>query len=265
MLAALAAALAVFAAWDTADHRLLRRLGGVPDVAEARRGPSGGWAIVAALGALVVLGGLVDGRRGTALASAAGIAAWTAGLLLRRARERKSAADAQVEVAKAGEALAGLLRIGAIPAAALATVASEHPVLAEAAAEFDVGGDVVVALRRGGTGAGREGLMQLAAAWELASRSGASMENSIDAIADELRRRQETRTTVRVELAASRSAGRLLAGLPAAGVLLAYGLGGDPFAFLTRNPVGEACLVLAVALTSAGLIWTDTLADRASR
>ena len=265
MLSALAAAIAVFAAWDTADHRLLRRFAWTPDLAGGRRGAPGGWGIAVTFVALVVLGGAIDGRRGTTLAVAVGIAGWAAWLLWRRALARRRAADARAEVAKAGEALAGLLRVGAIPTVALAIVAAEHPVLAEAAAEFEVGGDVVVALRRGAAGAGLGGLDQLAAAWEVASRSGASMESSIDAIADELRRRQEAGTTVRVELAASRSAGRLLAVLPVAGLLLAYGFGGDPLAFLTKNPVGEVCLILAVALTAVGLIWTDTLADRAAR
>lgn len=264
MLSAVSAALAVFAAWDTADHRLLRRLGGVPGVSEARDGAArwpGGLMVVAG----VVLGAVFDGRRGAALACAAGIAAWTAWVLVRRGRVRRRDADAQSEVAQAGEALAGLLRVGAIPTAALASLATEHPVLAEAASEFEVGGDVVAALRRGGERAGRQGLAQLAAAWEVASRSGASMESSIDAIAEELRRQLEARTTVRVELAASRSAGRLLAVLPVAGMLLAYGFGGDPLAFLAQTLAGEVCLVLAVALTSIGLIWTDTLADRAAR
>jgi tight adherence protein B len=265
MLSALAAAIAVLAAWDTADHRLLRRFAGTPPAAGGRRGAPGGWAVAVGLGALIVLGGAVDGRRGTTLACAAGIAGWAAWLLRRQARARRRTADARAEVAKAGEALAGLLRVGAIPTVALSMVAADHPVLAEAAAEFEVAGDVVVALRRGAAGAGLDGLDHLAAAWEVASRSGASMESSIDAIATELRRRHEAGTTVRVELAASRSAGRLLAVLPLAGLLLAYGFGGDPLTFLTQNPVGEVCLVLAVACTSVGLIWTDALADRAAR
>ena len=267
MWPALFAAVAVLAAWECADHRLLRRLGeGPPAVTEAA-GPGGLGRLAWPLGGLagVLAGGVLDGRRGVTLALVAAIGGWSVWVLARRARARRRATLARGEVARAGEALSGLLGVGAIPAAALASVAAEHPVLAEAAAEQDVGGEVVTALRRGASGPGREGLAELAAAWEVASRTGASMESSIDAIAEELRRRQEAATTVAVELAASRSAGRLLAALPVAGVLLGYGFGGDPLAFLTSNIVGEVCLVVAVALASAGLIWTDTLAERSAR
>ncbi len=266
MWPALFAAVAVLAAWECGDHRLLRRLGDAP-VGETVRG-RGGQArllvLVVGVGC-VVLGGALDGRRGVTLGVVAAIAGWTAWTLGRRSRSRRRAAQARSDVARAGEALSGLLGVGAIPAAALASVAGEHPVLAEAAAEQEIGGEVVGVLRRGASGPGREGLAELAAAWEVASRTGASMESSLDAIAEELRRRQEVATTVAVELAASRSAGRLLAALPLAGVLLGYGFGGDPLAFLTGNPVGEICLVLAAGLASGGLIWTDTLAERSAR
>lgn len=265
MLSALAAGLFVLVAWECADLRLLRRL--VPVVRErpARRAPRLGWLVVAALAAGVVLAGLLDGRRGAALALASGCGLAGALGLHRRGVRRKRASAEQASVARAGEALSGLLAVGAVPAVALVSVAAEHPVLAEAAAEQEIGGDVCSALRRSAGLPGRQGLAELAAAWQISVTTGASMARSIDAIAEELHRRQELASTVAVELAASRAASRLLAVLPVAGIGLGYGFGGDPVAFLTGNPLGQACLVVAVALAVAGLWWTDALADRASR
>lgn len=263
MLSALAAALAVWGLLSGTKHRMLRRLGTVPAPADRTRpgGPRGLGLLAVAAG--VVVAALVGGGRGAMLALAAGIVARTIWTLRRRTRLRRRLAGERTAVAAAAEALSGLLRVGSIPVAALESLAVEQPVLAEAAAEHAIGGDVVGALRRGAQRPGREGLGELAAAWEVAARTGASMESAIEVIADDLHGRQERAATVRVELAASRLAGRLLAALPVAGVGLGYAFGGDPLAFLTGNAVGLACLLAATCLACAGLLWTDSLATRA--
>lgn len=261
-LAALAACLAVWAAWPCPDHRLLRRLADLPDAAPRTRSLGRRLWVALGLAALVVVAGAVDPGRGAAVVGASGLLAWTFWVLAGRARRRRRISAERAGVTAAAEGLAGLLRVGSIPAAALSALAAEHPVLAETSAEHAIGGDVVGALRREAVRPGREGLASLAAAWEVASRTGASMQSAIEVISDDLHSRQERASTVRVELAASRLAGRLLAALPLAGIGLGYAFGGDPIAFLTRNTVGQACLVVAAGLTGVGLLWTDWLAER---
>lgn len=263
-LSALFVAFSVLLWWPDADRRLVRRLRARPMVRQSgkrRLGP----LIALGASAMVVLGWTIDGRRGAALALVVAIGGVTAVTLGRRGRRRSSAAGAALEVSRAAEALSGLLRVGAIPSAALIALAEDHPVLAEARAEDAVGGDVVAALRRGSVAPGRAGLGELAAAWEVAMRTGASMEASIDAIAEDLHRRQESATSVRVELAAARAAGRLLAVLPLAGLGLGYAFGGNPVGFLTGQWIGQLCLIVAAAFMGVGLVWTDVLADRASQ
>ncbi len=264
LVPALLAALAILVAWDDPDRRLATRLAGRPSEPVAPKTHERGARL--ALGAgVVALGGLVGGREGVVLGLFGIVVATTAGILRARAVRRKRERQARAGVVEAGEALAGLLRVGSIPATALTAAAEQHAVLSEAAALQAVGGEVVVALRRSASGLGREGLRDLAAAWEVAQRTGASMSDSIEAVADELRRREEASATVRVELSASRAASRLMAGLPVVGVAMGYGFGGDPLAFLTRNVFGEVCLLSAAVLAAAGLLWTDVIAERAAR
>ncbi len=263
LTAALAAALAVLAGWDDGPARVTRRLLPAPPPRGPSRFPRARWLGPGAVGLLFVAA--ASGGRLLALAVVVLIGAGTAADLTGRSRGRRRAAETAAEVVRAGEGLAGLLRTGAIPATALATLAADHPVLQEAAAAQAVGGDAATTLRRCAEGPGRAGLADLAAAWEVSARTGASLGAAVEAISDELARRQEIESTVAVELAASRAAGRLMAALPVVGVLLGYALGGDPVGFLLTSPAGWVCLVAATALASAGLVWTDRLAERARR
>lgn len=264
LVAALLVALAVLLGWDSPEHRLTARLAGRPSEPAERSDHRRGTRAVLALG-IVVVCGVVGGQSGVVLGLLGAVVAATASVLRGRATRRRHETQARARVVEAGEALAGLLRVGSIPATALASAAEQHPVLSEAAALQAVGGEVVAALRRSASGPGREGLRDLAAAWEVAQRTGASMSDSIEAVADELGRREEAAATVRVELSASRAASRLMAGLPAVGVAMGYGFGGDPLAFLTQNVFGEVCLLVAAGLAATGLLWTDVLAERAAR
>ena len=60
-----------------------------------------------------------------------------------------------------------------------------------------------------------------------------------------------------------RATGRLLTALPLLGIGMGFVSGGDPVAFLTTTMIGKACLVGAVVLVCAGLVWTELLATRA--
>ncbi len=268
LLAALAASCAVGAGWDDADARLGRRLArGAERGADRRPRARVRWVrrLGPVLALAVVVAGAAGGGRAAAPALVASIAVLATVDLGTSERARRAARETAAEVVRAGEGLAGLLRTGAIPSSALATLAADHPVLQEAAAAQAVGGDAAAALRRGAGGPGAAGLAELAAAWEVSARTGASLGAAVEAISDELARRQEVDSTVSVELAASRTAGRLMALLPIAGVLLGLALGGDPVGFLLGSPAGWLCLVAATTLAAAGLLWTDRLADRARR
>lgn len=262
-LAALAAVGVVFAAWEDHEALLRRRLAAAPPGRSWRPRPRR-WALPVA-GVVVAVAASVGGGAGLTAGVVSVLVLGVFVDLTVRARTGRRALGAAADVVRAGEALAGTLRTGAIPATALGWLAPDHLVLAEAASAQAVGGDVAAALRRAATEPGRAGLADLAAAWEVSLRTGASLGLAIEAIAEELARRREVAATVTVELAASRMAGRLMALLPGAGVLLGYGLGGDPVAFLTASPAGWACLVVAVTLAGAGLEWTDRIAARAGR
>ena len=58
---------------------------------------------------------------------------------------------------------------------------------------------------------------------------------------------------------------RLLGGLPLVGLGLGYAVGGDPIGYLTGSAAGLVCLTIGGGLAAVGLVWSDTLADRAGR
>ncbi len=169
----------------------------------------------------------------------------------------------QTAVTEACDVFAAMLRLGRIPAQALGAAAAECPPLREAAAAQAVGGDVVAALRQAALVPGQGDLTRVAAAWAVATTTGASMTTTMAAVAASLRADQAVSGVVRAELSAPRATGRLLAALPFAGLGLGYLVGGDPVQFLTDGWIGQLCLVTGVALGCIGLLWTDHLADRA--
>ena len=232
--------------------------------------PRGQWAAwrwrvaVPALVAVGIVGGLaLDGGRGAAIGFAVSLPTATAVVLWRRHRLRSAAQVAAGEVAGACRLLAGLIRVGHVPAAALAAAARDAPVLAEPAAVMAIGGDVCGTLRRQGERLGLTGLVELAAAWEVAERTGASLTATLDALTDRLTATRKVDEVVAAELSAPRATGRLLAALPVAGLGLGYAFGGDPLLFLTGSPLGQLSLVAGVALGCAGVFWTERIADRA--
>lgn len=216
---------------------------------------------VTAVGVSAGAGAVAGGGAGAAIGLSAGLAVLTAGVVLRAHRRRSAAAARAAEVADACQLLAGLLRVGHVPAGALRVAARDAPVLAEAAAMLRVGGEVPPVLRSLARVPGRAGLAELAAAWEVAGATGASLTATLDALADRLASRQGVSRVVAAELSAPRATGRLLAVLPVAGLALGYALGGDPLSFLTGSWPGRASLVAGVALGCAGVVWTERIAD----
>ncbi|MGV8910609.1 MAG: type II secretion system F family protein [Propionicimonas sp.] len=213
------------------------------------------------LAVVVSCGMVLGGAAGAVVAFALGTPLATGVLVWRRHSARADAARTAAAVAEACRQLAGLLRLGHVPAAALRVAAADSPLLAEVVAVQQVGGEVAPVLGRLGSRPGAGGLTELAAAWRLAERTGASLGATLDALAEQLAAAGAVTDVVSAELAAPRATGRLLAALPVAGLLLGYGLGGDPLAFLTGSPVGQACLAVGVTLGCAGVLWTERIAD----
>src|SRR5207247_7826179 len=98
-----------------------------------------------------------------------------------------------------------------------------------------IGGDVPAALRMMGDQPGGDGLRAIAAAWAVGSHSGASLSAVLDRVADGLRNREDARLETESALGPPRATARMLAVLPAFGVLLGTAMGAAPLAFLTQT------------------------------
>lgn len=263
----LVAALAAFlACWAALTPVSLVRLRASPSEVASGRGTERWRAAVvpaAVVTAGTVTGLLMDGGQGAAIGFAVGLPAATTAVVWRRHRQRLAAQAEAAAVASACGLLAGLIRVGHVPAAALRAAARDAPVLAEAAAVQAVGGDIGAALRRQGARPGREALVELTVAWEVADRTGASLTATLDALVDRLTAAQKLHRVVAAELSAPRATGRILAVLPFAGLALGYAFGGDPLGFLTGSPLGQLTLVAGVGLGCAGVFWTEHIARTA--
>ena len=207
-----------------------------------------------------IVGLMLWGSVGGSVAFAVTLPLVTAWTVWRRHRRRSVAAAAARDVATACQQLAGLLRVGHVPGVALSLAAQDSPVLADAAAIQAIGGEVAVALRRQGAGPGNGGLAQLAIAWDVAERTGASLTATLDALSERLAADRVVHNVVAAELSGPRATGRLLAVLPLAGLGLGYGFGGDPLDFLTASMPGQLCLTVGALLGCTGVFWTERIA-----
>lgn len=260
-LAALCAGLAAWWLVPGASEGL-GRLDAAPAGPRRRRVAPRLALVALAVGVGVLVAGVTAGPAGAAGALALGQVAGCAVVLLGRRASRSARTRGRREVVHAGELMAGLLRVGRVPALALVEAAEDAPVLRVAAAELRAGGEASAALRRSAGGSGHEGLVDLAAAWEVSVRTGASLVGAVDATAARLAAEQEVTRVVDAELSAARLGGRVMAGLPLVGLLLGFALGGDPVSFLFGSLAGWVCLNLGVGLACAGVLWIDTVAER---
>ena len=264
LLAGLAVFVAVLLLAGPSPADRVRRLGSLPEpIARSRRWRWRSLVVPVSLAGLVVSGGVLSGAAGAAVCFATGLPVVTALLVWRRHTARRGWVANAAAVADACRLLAGLLRLGHVPSSALRVAAGECPILTEVVAVQQVGGEVAPVLRRLGARPGSRGLAELGAAWELAERTGASLGATLDALAERLAATGAVNDVVSAELAAPRATGRLLAALPVAGLVLGYGMGGDPVAFLTGSVAGQVSLSLGVVLGCAGVLWTERIADGA--
>ena len=170
----------------------------------------------------------------------------------------------QVEVARACSALAAQLRVGQVPSVALGVAAEDFTVLREARDAQDLGGDVTRVWHSQAQRPGYAGLLDLARAWQVSSRSGAPMSAVLEHVAEGLADDQSLRAVVAGELSAPRATGKVMAVLPGCGVGLGYLLGGEPIGWLLAGPLGWGCLLGGVVLACLGVLWIEALAHQAA-
>lgn len=177
---------------------------------------------------------------------------------LRAAHDRRRA-----EVAETVDLLAAELRSGAIPARVVLSLAADLPVLAPVARVAELGGDVPGALRDAAGVPGAEALGEVAAAWQVAERSGAPVSAVLDRVVARLRDDAEVRDEVRAGVAPARATARLMAVLPLVGLGLGAGGGGDPIGAITGSPIGAIVVSVGAALACLGVAWIDRVATAA--
>jgi tight adherence protein B len=223
-----------------------------------RTGATRALALIAAGGAATAL---LDGTR--VVLALVGVA--VAAALSREVERRRRAADAArraEQVLATCEGLASDLRAGQPPVTALAAAAADWPELTPVATAAELGADVPAALRELAARPGAGQVRIVAAAWQVAHRSGAGLADALTMAAERLRADRATARVVATEMAAAQATARLLAALPIGVLVLGSGLGGDPFGFLVGTPAGLVCLCTGLLLEYAGLSWLARISDQ---
>lgn len=230
-------------------------------------GPAAG-GLPVRLGAAVIVGAALVVRPSTqvvvlALVAAGAVVAGARLLTVRRRRRDAQAVAARVS--ETCELLGAELGAGRPPGAALARAAEDWPALAPVAEAFRVGADVPAAFRAVAELPGAEDLRVVAAAWQVAHRTGAGLADAVARVAEGLRAAGVTRRVVAGELGSARATARLVAGLPVFVLLMGSGAGGDPWGFLFGQPLGLASLAGGLGLLFAGLAWIEAIARSVDR
>lgn len=222
--------------------------------------------LVAASGVAVVAGStLVWGSAGVIWSAVAAMVVGTVWKVARDHRRRLLAQRRSRQVTEAARALAGRLSVGEVPSVALSSAASELGVLAPVQRAQEVGADVPEALLVASESPGQESFSGLARAWRMAEVTGAPLAGATSGVAEAMRRRTRLEATVDAELAGPRASGRLMGLLPLAGLGMAQMVGAEPASFLLSSMAGRMCVLGAAALSCAGVLWSEALANRVYR
>lgn len=105
----------------------------------------------------------------------------------------------------------------------------------------------------------REAWAALAAAWAVATESGAPLAPTLARFAGVLRSLAQARRNVEVALAGPLATSRIVLALPAIGLLFGMLLGFDALRILVTTPTGWACLVVGGLLVVGGVRWNRRL------
>lgn len=211
-------------------------------------------------GAVVVGAVVLDEPRAVALAGIAVAASVVGGRLVVRHRADRAATAVRARVVEMCATLHAELAAGQGAAAALERAAADWPLLEPVRRTAATGGDVPSALRGLTTVPGAGDLRIVAAAWQVAHRTGHGLGDTVARVAEELREAEQTRRVVAGELASARATARLVSVLPVVALLMGSGAGANPWAFLLGHPLGLACLAGGLGFVLAGLAWIEALA-----
>jgi tight adherence protein B len=277
--AALLGGLAVAAALGGSPERLVeqrlgeasggRRSGAATGLRRAARNGGGSPTsrsrqLGLAVGALIVLSAWIDVRL---LVPSVLLYAGAMGAAMVRSRmaARAQAARRRAMTVETCDQLAAELSAGQAPPRALQHAADTWHDLSPVAAAARLGSDVPASWRMVAELPGAEALRSVAAAWQVAEQSGAGLAVVLERMSGVLRAEDAVRREVDAALGPPRATARMLAALPAFGLLLGIGMGGDPIGFLLTTPLGAGCLVIGCAFAVTGVWWVDRLARAAQR
>lgn len=193
----------------------------------------------------------------------AAVAAGVVAHLVARARRRAVATARRARVLAACDSLVAELRSGQPTLRALDRVTEEWPELSAVASAARMGADVPQALRTLALLPGAAGLTELAAAWQVSSRSGAGLAGVLDRMSGAMREQEDILRETAAAVAPARATAHLLGVLPLVGLGLGTALGGDPMHVLFGTPVGTVLLVLGASLSLAGVLWVEHLVNAA--
>jgi tight adherence protein B len=250
----------------------------------------GACAVGTAVGAILATAVLAPDRSSVAIPAISGaIAGAMLGHLLARLTAARQLERLDVAITDGVAALAGELRAGQPAQQALRAVAENAPVdevarlLRTAADTAVVGGDVGDMLRRAACVRARSEntesahlrerrdrrdklpmvlyapLSGLAAAWQVAERTGATPAAVLDCLVEDLRARRRQRQNLAAQLAGARSTAALLAVLPLLGLALGMAMGAHPVAHLLGTPIGQVALLAGVIMDGLGVLWTSRI------
>ncbi|MEP6480455.1 MAG: type II secretion system F family protein [Rhodoglobus sp.] len=164
-------------------------------------------------------------------------------------------------VAGVTQRLAVLLGAGVTPVSAWGYLEPTSVVTRVVESRADPTGiaDEIVAASAGLGALESGGWRGLAAAWSVATDSGAPLAESLRDYAASLRALAQSQRDVEVALAAPVATARMVMVLPAIGVLFGMVLGFDTARTLFATPIGWACLVVGGGLILAALSWNRRL------
>lgn len=219
-----------------------------------------GWAFAPLAGIA-----LVDQPRLLVLAAIGAAVLVAARRLLLRRRVLAEAARTRAQAVEACTSIVAELGVGCSPLEALEHAARDWPVLDVAVHIGRSGGSVPHALRDASSGPGAADLRIIAAAWQIAHRTGHGLADALERVVAELRAAERTRRIVTGELASARATARLVAALPVAALAMGSGAGASPLGFLLTEPLGLACLAGGLAFGLAGLLWIEAIAASVER
>lgn len=180
-----------------------------------------------------------------------------------RSRLRGSAHRRRRRAIEACAALASELRSGQPMRSGLLTALDGVAPHAVASARW--GGDVAEGLRRDAATDQLPLWRSVAACWEVSQTSGAGLAVALERLTTAARSAEEVRVQLQAHLSAPRATARMLALLPAIGIVLGVSLGGDPLGWLLGTPIGRLCLAGGVILTGLGLWWVNRIAANVER